>query len=62
MHASAICKFLAGAFEHLLEFLLGLLELLLVEEGEGFVVELHLGLDTRVDELDATTLGRMGRR
>jgi hypothetical protein len=59
VHAGAIGKFFAGAFENLFELLFGLGEFLLMKEGERFIVELELRLDARVDHLDATALRGM---
>jgi hypothetical protein len=42
--------------------LFGFLEFLLVEETEGFVVELHLSLDARINHFNAAALRRMGWR
>lgn len=61
MGAGAIGQFPAGAGNDLLQLLFGALEFLLVEEGHGLFVELHLSLDLGVDQLDATTLGNLGR-
>ena len=58
---SAIGEFLTGTFDHFFQFLLGALELLLMEERESLIVNLHLGLDTRIDHFHTTTLRRMGR-
>ena len=57
VHARAIGEFLAGAFENFFKFLLGACKFLLMKEREGFVVDLELRLDARVDQLDAATLG-----
>ena len=59
MHACAIGEFLAGAFQNFFQLLLGFGKLLLVEEGEGFVVRLELGLDEGIDHLDTAALRRM---
>src|SRR5256885_16310981 len=56
MHTGAIAEFFAGAFKDLLQFLFGAREFLLVKQGQSFVVELELRLDTRVHQLDATPL------
>ena len=53
---------LLGPFENFFEFLLGLGEFLLMKEREGFVVELELRLDARIDQLDAATLRGRRRR
>ena len=61
MGASAVGKFFAGADENLLEFLLGPLKFLLVEEGHGLFVDLHLSLNERINHFDTTALrGRRG--
>jgi hypothetical protein len=59
VHASAIGELFTGTFENFFEFAFGFGEFLLVEERKGFVVELELSLDTRVNELDTAALGRM---
>ena len=59
VHASAIGEFFAGAFENFFELAFGFGEFLLMKEGQGFVVELQLSLNTRVDHLDAAALGGM---
>jgi len=60
VHASAIGKFLAGAFENFFKFLLGAGEFLLMKEGQSFVIDFELRLDEGIDELDSAALG--GRR
>jgi hypothetical protein len=61
MHASAISEFFAGAFENLFELAFGFSELLLMKEGQGFVVEFQLSLNPGVDHLDTAALGGMLR-
>jgi hypothetical protein len=59
VHASAVSELFAGAFENFFEFAFGFGELLLMKERKGFVVELELSLDTRINELDTAALGGM---
>ena len=59
VHAGAVGKFFAGAFDHFFQFLLGFLEFLLVEEAKSFIVELHLRLDAGIDHFYAAALGRV---
>jgi hypothetical protein len=61
MHARAVGKFLAGAFDHFFQFLLGALKFLLVKEAKRLIVELHLGLYARIDHFHAAALGRVCR-
>jgi hypothetical protein len=61
MGAGAVGEFFTGADENLLEFLFGTLEFLLVEEGHGLFVDLHLSLNERINHFDTTALrGRRG--
>ena len=62
MHARAIGKLLARAYQNFLKFLLGLGEFLLMKEGQSFVVNFELGLHARIDQFDATALGGRRRR
>lgn len=62
MHASAVGELLARAFENLLQFLLGALKSLLMKMDQSLIVDFHLSLDARIDQLDAASLGRVGRR
>jgi hypothetical protein len=61
MHPGAVNELFARTLENFFEFALGLSELLLVKKRECLVVELELGLNAGVDQLDAATLGRMLR-
>jgi len=58
VHARAIGEFFAGALQHFFQFLLGLGEFLLVEEGQSFIIGFQLSLNARIDQLYTTALGR----
>jgi hypothetical protein len=62
VHARAIGEFLAGAFENFFKFLLGASELLLMKEGQGFIVDFELRLNQGIDQFDTPTLGGRRRR
>lgn len=59
VHASAVGKLFARAFENFFKFGFGFGKLLLVKERQSLVVELQLSLNARVDQFDATALGRV---
>ncbi len=62
VHTRTIRELFAGALKNFFEFLLGAREFLLMKEGECFVVELELSLNTGVNEFDPATLRWVWRR
>ncbi len=60
VHARAISKFFAGSFKNFFQFLFGSSEFLLVKQRQGFVVELELSLNARIDQFHTPAL--CGRR
>ena len=59
VHAGAVGKFFAGAFEHFFKFLFGSGKFLLVKESQSLVVELQLRLDAGINQFDTAALGRL---
>ena len=58
VHARAVGELFAGTFQNFFEFLFGFGKFLLMEKNESLIVDFQLGLDARVDELDAASLNR----
>jgi hypothetical protein len=59
VHAGAVGELFTWTFQNLLELLFGASELLLMEKGQGFIVEFQLGLHAGIDHFHPAALGRV---